>query len=199
MLSPDLLAPAFARGDSYTDYLASARPHERAAWDRAATTFVLTATQLATLRAITRRVNILCLSGTWCGDCSAQVPMLDAIARAAPLPPNPEPGTPGIALRMLDRDDHLDLAEQVKIAGGLRVPTVIFMNEDFDFVAITGDRTLSRYRGIAARQLGPSCPLPGAPLPPDEVAATLADWVNEVERVALLLRLSPKLRARYAD
>jgi thiol-disulfide isomerase/thioredoxin len=199
MLTPDVLAQSFARAETYDRYLATARPHERAAWDRAATTFSLTPAQAATLAAITRRINILCLSGTWCGDCSAQVPMLDAMARAAPLPAESEPGTPGIALRLLDRDANLDLAQRVKIAGGLRVPTVIFTNEDFDFVAITGDRMLARYRGIAARQLGPSCPLPGAPLPPDEVAATLQEWVNEVERVGLLLRLSPKLRERYAD
>jgi hypothetical protein len=87
----------------------------------------------------------------------------------------------------------------VKICGGLRVPVVIFMNEDHEFVGLAGDRTLSRYRAVAKRSLGPSCPLPGAPVPPDELAATVADWLAEFERAALLVRLSPKLRARHGD
>jgi hypothetical protein len=79
------------------------------------------------------------------------------------------------------------------------VPVVVFMNEDFDFVAFAGDRTLARYRALAGRLLGPSCPLPGVAVPADEVGATLQDWVDEFERVHLLLRLSPKLRQRHGD
>ena len=73
------------------------------------------------------------------------------------------------------------------------------MNEDFEFVAIFGDKSLSRLRAQAAKALGASCPLPGADVPHDEIAATLADWLAEIERVHLLLRLSPKLRERYED
>jgi len=76
---------------------------------------------------------------------------------------------------------------------------VVFMNEDFEFVGLAGDRTLSRYRALAARMLGASCPLPGAPVPEDEIAATLQDWVEEFERAQLLLRLSGKLRQRHGD
>jgi hypothetical protein len=36
-------------------------------------------------------------------------------------------------------------------------------------------------------------------VPEDEVRATLADWLNEFERVALLLRLSGKLRSKHGD
>jgi hypothetical protein len=85
------------------------------------------------------------------------------------------------------------------ICGGRRVPTVLFLNEDFEFVSILGDRSLTRYRAMAAKQLGASCPLPGAPVPADEIAATRQDWLNEFERVQLVLRLSPKLRERYND
>jgi hypothetical protein len=73
------------------------------------------------------------------------------------------------------------------------------MSEDFEFVSLLGDRTLSRYRAMAARSLGAACPLPGAPLPDDELAATLSEWVGEFERVQLLLRLSPRLRQKHGD
>ncbi len=149
----------------------------------------LTDEQRDVLCGFTRSLNVICLSGMWCGDCAAQGPMIAAIADAAPC----------VDLRWLDRDQHTDLAERVRICGGLRVPTVIFMNEDFEFLSILGDRTLSRYRAIAARALGAACALPTARLPDDEFAATVQDWANEFERAHLIARLSPKLRAKHGD
>src|SRR5262249_54632898 len=142
------------------------------------------------------RINVLVISGAWCGDCVQQCPMLAIIQKRRPAAGS---DGPGIDVRFLDRDRNLDLAERVRICSGLRVPVAIFMNEDFDFVSLMGDRSLPRPRATAARNLGVSCPFPGAPTPADEVAATLADWVNEFERVHLLLRLSPKLRSRHGD
>ena len=101
--------------------------------------------------------------------------------------------------RLVDRDQHKDLSDRVMICGGHRVPVFIFMTEEFDFLSLSGDRSLTRYRALAARQLGPSCPVPGAPIPADELAGTIQDWVDELERVHLICRLSPKLRQKHAD
>lgn len=190
MLTPDFLRAKFAAALPYPDYVATGKPHQRDAWAAVESRVTLTASQRTLIASFTRRIHVLVSSGIWCGDCSAQCPMLQAIAQANPA---------AIDLRFLDRDAHRDLSDAVTICGGLRVPTVLFMNEDFDFLALAGDRTLSRYRALAARQLGASCPLPGAPIPPDELAATVADWVGEFERVHLMLRLSPKLRQRHGD
>ena len=141
------------------------------------------------VKGFTRQVNLLCVSGIWCGDCAQQGPLLERIAEA----------NPRLDLRFIDRDEHPDLAAQVMINAGPRVPVVIFMAEDFEPVSILGDRTLSRYRAVAARQLGPSCPLPGAPVPADELHATLQEWLDEIERVHLLLRLSARLRQKHSD
>jgi thiol-disulfide isomerase/thioredoxin len=189
MLTPDIFRDAFSRGLPYADYIATAKPRERPNWDASHARIHITEPQRTLLNSFTRRINILTISGTWCGDCVQQCPMLDHVARAASV----------ISLRFLDRDANQDIATPLSIAGGLRVPTVVFLNEDFEFVSLLGDRTLTRYRRIAAAQLGAACPLPGAPLAPEETAETLQDWINEFERVHLLLRLSPKLRARYAD
>ena len=114
-----------------------------------------------------------------------------------------DPGIVGLGKAdvLLERNDapNAELVEQLKICSGHRVPVMLFLNEDFDFLSLAGDRTLSRYRALAARKLGPSCPLPGAPVPPDEIAATLQDWINEFERVHLMVRLSAKLRERHND
>lgn len=191
MVLPDDLRRAFLSGLPFDAYLETASPSQRVNWAR----FIervppLTPPQAALIRGFTRDMPVLVLSGTWCGDCVQQCPLIDAIARANPSV---------VRVRFADRDQHAELSDRVMICGGRRVPTVIFMNEDFEFVSILGDRTLARYRSIAARSLGTSCPLPGATVPPDEVAATMQDWINEFERVALLLRLSPKLRERYTD
>ncbi len=132
---------------------------------------------------------MLCVSGIWCGDCVQQGPLLQRIAEASPR----------IDLRWIDRDEHADVAEQIKVNAGLRVPMVIFMAEDCEPVSIFGDRTLTRYRAMAKKQFGAACALPGAPLPDDELHATLQDWLDEVERVHLLLRVSGRLRQKHGD
>lgn len=190
MLSPELLRASFQKGLAYDDYVATGKPHHQASWRDVASRVVLPLAQRALIASFSRRMPVLVTSGTWCGDCAAQVPMLRAIEGA-------NPGA--ITLRILDRDAHPKVSEALRICGGLRVPTVVFMNEDFEFVHLMGDRTIARYRAMAAAQLGVACPLPGAPTPPDEDSATLADWVEEFERVQLLLRLSPKLRDRHGD
>ncbi len=184
-----LLAESFAAAVPYEAYLAS-DPSRAAPWRRMEAQVRLTPAQRTLVRGFIRRMSVLVVSGIWCGDCSAQGPMLAAIAAEQPSM---------IDLRWVDRDEHPRLADMVRICGGHRVPTVIFMAEDLEFVSLLGDRTLSRYRAIAARQLGPSCPIPGAPIPTDEIESTLADWLDEFERVHLLLRLSPRLRAMHGD
>lgn len=190
MLSNDLLKSTFAAALAYDAYVATGKPHEVENWNAFRQRVHLTSAQAALLASFSRRVNVLVVSGVWCGDCVQQCPMLDAIAKANPKT---------IDLRFVDRDQHADLAAHVRICGGNRVPVAIFLNEDFDFLALAGDRTLTRYRALAERQLGAACPLPGAPVPPDEIAGTLQDWVDEFERVQLMLRLSGKLRQRYGD
>jgi thiol-disulfide isomerase/thioredoxin len=190
MLASPTLRTTFELGREYGAYVATGTPDHQKSWAAFHAKIVLTAGQRALLASFTRRVNILAISGTWCGDCVQQVPMLDHIAQA-------NPGV--LALRLVDRDEFKDIAESVRICGGMRVPTVLWLNEDFEFLGLYGDKSLSRLRAIARRSLGPSCPVPGAEVAGDEIAATLHDWVNEVERAHLIARLSPRLRDRHGD
>lgn len=187
-LTPEDYRSAFEAGLPYDRYVAAGKPHEVENWNGFHARVQLTPAQQALLASFTRRINLLCISGTWCGDCVQQCPMLDHIAKGAP-------GV--IELKFLERDAHMAFAEHFKICSGVRVPVMIFLNEDFDFCGLAGDRVLSRYRALAARQLGAACPLPGAPVPADEIATTLQDWTNQFERIQLMLRLSGKLRQRY--
>ena len=173
---------------SWADYLAT-DADKAGDWNTISEKVHLTDEQRRLVEGFVREMKVLCVSGIWCGDCVQQGPLIQRIAEANPC----------IDLRWVDRDEHADLSEQIKINAGLRVPMVIYMAEDYEPVSIYGDRTLHRYRAIAAKQLGASCPLPGAALPDEELQATLQDWLDEFERVHLLLRLSARLRQKHDD
>ncbi len=177
-------------GLPFEAYLNTGKPDQQANWQKIYDQAQLTDAQQSLISGFVRRVNIIGLSGIWCGDCAQQCPLIQKIAHA-----NPD----RLNLRWLDRDEHSDLQEKVRINAGHRVPVMLFCAEDYELVGWYGDRTLSRYRAVAGRQLGASCPLPGAPVANDELAACLQDWLDQIERVQLLLRLSGRLRQKHGD
>ena len=195
MITSQLLETTFASAMRYDAYVATGNASQQANWRAFHGRVELTNAQRELVANFTRRVNVLVVSGVWCGDCVQQCPMLDHLARVKPAG---ETG-PGVDLRFVDRDTQPELSSQVKICGGSRVPAAIFINEDFELVSLMGDKTLSRFRAIAFKQLGAACALPGAAVPENEIVDTLADWANELERVHLLVRLSAKLRQRHGD
>ncbi len=190
MFAPDFLKRSFEAALPYDRYLATGKPGERDAWTSFFDRVELSESQRRLLRGFTREINCLILSGAWCGDCVQQVPMLARLEEA-----NPEK----FRLRLIDRDDSTEIRDALKLCGGNRVPVGVLLNEDFDVLALVGDRSLNRYRAMAEKNLGPACPVPGAAVPEDEVRATLQDWVDEVERAHLMARLSTKLRQRHGD
>ena len=188
MIDPDLLRRTFDRAHDFERYLAT-DPSRAGGWREVHARTSLVPEQMALLASFTREMKVLVVSGTWCGDCVQQGPLLARIADASTR----------IDLRWVDRDVESELSSRVRLCGGGRVPTVIFAAEDFETCALLGDRTLSRYRGLARRQLGAACELPWATVPADETAAVLAEWLGEFERVQWMLRLSPRLRQKHGD
>lgn len=180
----------FADALPYTAFLDRyATSPQRVRWDAMHERFRLTPVQSALLEGFVRRMPVLCLTGAWCGDCVNQCPAFDHFARASNA----------IDVRYLDRDARPDVRDALAINGGQRVPVLVFLSEEGLEVARYGERTLSLYRKLAADQLGPSCPTGIVP-PSDDLAATiLAEWLAEFERIQLLLRLSPRLRAKHGD
>ncbi len=191
MLTPDFLKSEFEKAKTYADHVAMGNEAQQQGWANIRAQAALTASQREMLGEFVREMKVLVVSGVWCGDCAQQLPLLDLIAEAAPAGK--------VDVRYADRDEHPDLSAQLKICGGTRVPVVVFMAEDFEPCSIFGDRVLTRYRAMAERALGAACMVPGAPLPDDEVAGTLQDWVDEVERVHIMLRLSTRLRQKHDD
>ena len=181
----------FHQGLAYQAFLAKHADSraDQPRWQQVYEQVRLSEPQMTLLGGFVRRMNVLCLVGAWCGDCIEQGPILQRIAEA----------TGGrIDLRFLDRDANPDVQEELRICGGNRVPVAVFLSEDFHECARFGDRTLSTYREMAARLGGAACRI-GRVHDCEDHAAQVQDWLDQFERVELMLRLSPRLRQKYMD
>jgi hypothetical protein len=76
---------------------------------------------------------------------------------------------------------------------------LLFLSEDGFPCGRTGDRTLSAYREIVSRQLGPSCPTGIVPPEKSHLQNVVQDWLDEFERIQLMLRTSSRLRQMHGD
>lgn len=188
----DFLTSKFQQGVSYADFVGLARAEgQHMPWEQRYEQLALDASQAALVGGFTRKMHVLCLTGTWCGDCALQGSAMQRIAEA-------NPGL--IDLRFLLRsEDHAELVVNAQVNAGFRVPVSWFLAEDFEPVSFFGDRTLSRYRAMASKAIGPEVqpflPEPSA----DPVREVLKEVLDEFERVQLLLRLSGRLREKHGD
>ncbi len=191
LLDANILGRKFNEGLPYADFVAEAEAQGyRGPWDQRYGQLALDGEAQTLVRSFNRRLNMLCLTGMWCGDCALQGSAMARIAEASPL----------IKLRFLPRNEtHAELIVKAQINGGFRVPVTWFLAEDFEPVAVFVDRTLSRYRAMARKQLPPQQTNVLAPPPADPVTEVLREVLEMVERVELLLTLSPRLRQKHAQ
>ena len=186
----DLFQRVFRDADSYGDYLLTGNNRERAAWARAEAALpALPDDAQIRLDPARRIVNVLCLSGIWCGDCVRSVPIVARLAHAA---------GPSVDFRLVDRDAIPELRDELRVLGAMRVPMVVFLTEDFHEIGRYGDRPLTVYRDKAVTELGAACPLPGS-ADGGALAAETDEWLDVFERMILMARLAPPLRARHGD
>lgn len=188
---PDELQRHFESALPYAEFLASAAAAGApvANWADRHTQCALNPDQTAMVGSFVRKMHVLCLTGSWCGDCALQGAAMQRVAEA-----NPEV----IDLRFLLRDEsQAPLAVRAPVNGGLRVPFTWWMAEDFAPVHAFGDRTLSRYRSMARKTLGEG--VVQAPAPADPVATVRDEVLAMFERVHLLLRTSGRLRQKHGD
>ena len=180
----------FEAGLPYGEFLNRHGDPERDAprWERVYEQILLTDEQRGLLGGFRRLMPVLCLTGAWCGDCVGQCPIFQRFAEAA---------DGKIDLRFIDRDVHPDVTDELTICAGKRVPILVFLTEDYYECARAGDRTLTRYRQMAAELGGAAC---STGITPDDVLATITqEWLNEFERIQLMLRTSARLRKIHGD
>jgi len=188
----ELLRLKLDQGLSYGDFVALGRPEGHdGQWHQRYGQLELLQPQRDLVASFTREMNILCLTGTWCGDCALQGSAIARISEA-----NPEK----LKLRFILRsDEHADLIVKSQINAGFRVPVTWFLSEDDQLVSCFGDRTLSRYRSMARKALPPEATATMGPPSENPVREVLQEVLDEFERVQLLLRLSARLREKYGD
>ena len=95
LLTPDFLRSKFDAGQSFDEHVESGKPEHIQRWREMYSKLALTDAQRTLVASFERQMHVLVSSGTWCGDCIAQCPMLAHIAEA---------NTDTIALRFVDRD-----------------------------------------------------------------------------------------------
>jgi thiol-disulfide isomerase/thioredoxin len=190
MINASYLSDRFASGLPYDRYVQTGTDEQQRRWSQVYDAARLTDTQKQLVGGFVRGMKILIFSGIWCGDCVEQCPLIQRIAQA---------NTGKIDLRFVERPKDGELVPELRINAGSRVPVVLFLSEDNEWCATAGDRTINRYRAVALRKLGPLCPTGIFAPKKEELDATLGDWLNEVERVQLMLRLTPRLRQKYQD
>ena len=189
-LRSELFRRIFRDAVPYPNYVATGNDRERAAWTRTGAALPkLPDDAQIRLDPAGRIVNVLCLSGIWCGDCVRSVPIVARLADAA---------GPSVVFRLVDRDADPELRDELRVLGAMRVPMVLFLTEDFHEIGRYGDRPLTVYREKAATELGAACPLPGS-ADGGALAAETAEWLDVFERMILMARLAPPLRVRHGD
>lgn len=181
----------FEMGLSYDAFLAEyANDNDKSRWAAALERIQITEPQRETLKSFSRQLRILCMAGAWCGDCVDQCPILQAFALEAP----------SLSLRFVDRDKDERLRNALMLCGAPRVPQVVVLNEDYQFIAHMGDRTLTKYRQMGASVGGATCSTGLVGTQHDPVFESIVqDWLNEFERAHWIARLSPRLRERHGD
>jgi thiol-disulfide isomerase/thioredoxin len=179
----------FETGLSYTDFLNKYGTEEQQRrFGIVYDSVELTESQKRLIESMTRKVYLLCMAGAWCGDCVEQCPILQRLCEA----------TPSLELRFIDRDSDGELSSHLRICGAARVPQVVFLNEDFDYLGQMGDRTLAKYRRMSEQLKGAACPT-GLGADAALTQEVTQQWLDEIERIHWIVRLSPKLRERHGD
>lgn len=183
-------AAMFDQGLTYEAFLRKyGNDEQQRRWNGVHAQVVLSDPQKQLLQSFTREMKVLVLAGTWCGDCVNQCPIFAHFAAQ----------NAKIGIHYFDRDDNPELAQEMSICGAPRVPSVLFLSEDGFPCGRAGDRTLSTYREIVVRQLGPSCPTGIAPPDKTLLQNVVQDWLDEFERIQLMLRTSGRLRQLHGD
>lgn len=112
---------------------------------------------LARTRALPDRWHLLVLLEDWCGDAINTIPLISALADAAP----------NLDLRVLGRDANPDLMDAHLSNGSRAIPVVIVYNEDFQEVGWWGSRPGELQEWVLAE---------GLKLPSDERYAEIRRW-----------------------
>lgn len=110
----------FASGKEYGPWLQSGEaPENQAKMEAFRKALVLEPQLRGYLAALPRTVRVLAIAEDWCGDVVRQVPVLQALAEAAPK----------LEVRFISREQHPEVFVRFLTNGGEAIPKFIFLSE----------------------------------------------------------------------
>ncbi len=108
----------WAEGITFEEFLPTATENV-GLWEGVYRRAVIPEEIVARVAALQGKWRLLILSADWCGDASNIVPVIQRLVEAAP----------NLFLRLLDRDDHLDLMDEHLTGGTAQaIPAVIILD-----------------------------------------------------------------------
>ena len=105
------------------------------------------------------QVNWLLITEAWCGDAAQNVPILNKIADASS----------NVKLRLILRDEHLDIMDQYLTNGGRAIPKLIILDAEMNEIATWGPRPSEVQEMVLDNKLN-------AKLPYGEFAKVVQKW-----------------------
>lgn len=115
----------FESGLSFSEFLNTINIRKEE-WLKNYQGFKLTENEIKRLSAVQKKFKVLALTEDWCGDCFRNLPVIVRLVEALPE----------AQLRVFTRDDNLDLMQKFTPDDKLRIPTVVFMDQDFKVLAL---------------------------------------------------------------
>jgi len=116
------LKSLFESGSDFNVFLEKAEAKDREKFEVFYKNTVFSEKILERLSTLKKKIKVLVFSEPWCPDCVVSLPVLAKMAELNNL----------IEFAILPREGHEDFLERYKYDGKPRVPTFIFMNEDFE-------------------------------------------------------------------
>jgi hypothetical protein len=144
-------------------------------------TFRPTAELLSLVKALHHKTYWLVLSEHWCGDAAQNLPALNAVAEAS---------AGKIVLKLLYRDQNLDLIDAFLSNGARAIPRLIQLNSHFGVTALWGPRPNEAQRLVKE--------LKGNPATAETYAEQLHKWYALNKQQAIQGELSILLQRALA-
>src|ERR1700724_215165 len=105
-MNASYLSEQFASAIPYGQYIQTGTDEQQRRWKQVYDAVRLSEAQKQLVGGFVRDIKILIVSGIWCGDCVQQCPLIERIAEANTLK---------MDLRFVERDQHRDLVDQVRM------------------------------------------------------------------------------------
>ena len=117
-----LLKYLYEKGLSYNEFLDKAEPNYREKFEMFYKDMALSENTVERIKKIGKIVKVLVFAEPWCPDCMVSLPVIAKMAEINNL----------IEFAILPKEGHEDFLEKYKYDGKPRIPTLIFMNEDYE-------------------------------------------------------------------